>query len=226
MALVHLKDIQHVHPSHFVDLTRQTQISTSASRNEMTTFKYDSELVKREIVRWVAVGRLTLSLSSSHPFVRLVQVALQSAYKRFPRTSLRREILKAFKEEKNIFCALYVIGVNIAQNVTQICCDYRIDNRIYSISFYNASNNDSSVSILKNNFRLILDGKLFYIRYACHILNLCKQDGYSHVEHVTNANRDIIKFVRSSAHRRLHFKSLCVEPQVTYKVFEPDVTTR
>ncbi|KAI5682574.1 hypothetical protein M9H77_03802 [Catharanthus roseus] len=176
------RHIQRAHHSHFVNLSRQTQLSASAYGNEMTTFKYDSELAKREIIRWVTVDRLPLSFLSSYL------------------TSLRREILKIFQEEKSIFCVLHVIG---------------IVNRIFSISFYNASNNNSLVSILRNNFRPVLDVKLLHIRYD-----------YSHVEHVTSTIRDVIKFVRSFGPRRQHFKSLCIEQQVHYKVFEINIIIR
>lgn len=73
----------------------------------MTTFKYDSGLVKREIVRWVAIGRLPLSLHTNHSFVRLVQVVIEPAYKGFPRTSLGRETPSSFQEEKNSLAAIF-----------------------------------------------------------------------------------------------------------------------
>ncbi|KAI5664912.1 hypothetical protein M9H77_24235 [Catharanthus roseus] len=201
--------IKRAHPSYFANLTTQTQFSgsASASGNPIAPYNYNSELIRRELVRWVSIGKLPLSLPSNHLFVRFVQTTLQPAYKGFPRISLRKEILKI-------------------RNIIQIRRDYIIDNRIFTIYFDNASNNDASISMLKNNFRPILDRKLFHIRCTCHILNLCIQEGFSHVEHVTNTIRGVLKLVRSSDPRQQHFKSLCREHKISYKCFDTDVTTR
>ncbi|KAI5650187.1 hypothetical protein M9H77_36192 [Catharanthus roseus] len=52
------RHIEHVHPSHYADLTTQTQFSDSASafENPIAHFNYDSDLVRREIVRESETG--------------------------------------------------------------------------------------------------------------------------------------------------------------------------
>ena len=59
--------------------------------------------------------------------------------------------------------------------------DWKIRDKIVSISVDNASANDNCINRLKVDFsnrrNLPLDGKLFHVRCCAHILNLLVQDG-------------------------------------------------
>ncbi|KAI5663937.1 hypothetical protein M9H77_23260 [Catharanthus roseus] len=70
------RHIEHVHPSHFADLTTQAQLSVSASgsRNPIAPFNYESELLRREIVRWVSIGMPSSSSSNQGGFGYMMNI--------------------------------------------------------------------------------------------------------------------------------------------------------
>jgi hypothetical protein len=47
-----------------------------------------------------------------------------------------------------------------------------MDNKVFSISFDNTSNNITSIDIFKRSLNSIINGAMFHQKCACHILNL------------------------------------------------------
>ena len=68
-------------------------------------------------------------------------------------------------------------GHQISNIIYQTACNFGIQNKIMSITFDNASNNNVAVGLLKDSFHPILNGRLLYISCACHILNFSVQSG-------------------------------------------------
>ena len=66
---------------------------------------------------------------------------------------------------------------NIFKLIKIMLEEYNLTNKIFSISFDNASANTASIDELINNCSPILGGKYFHVRCICHVLNLCFQDG-------------------------------------------------
>ena len=62
---------------------------------------------------------------------------------------------------------------NIIEDITK---EFKIYNKINTISFDNASNNNVAIGILKRNLKSLLNGDLFHCRCCCHILNLIVQE--------------------------------------------------
>ena len=75
-----------------------------------------------------------------------------------------------------------------------------------SITFDNASNNNSAVTLLKDSLHPILNGNLFHIRCACHILNLSVQAGMGMVQDVISKIRNAVSFIHASRARLQEFK--------------------
>ena len=61
--------------------------------------------------------------------------------------------------------------------IINIFKEFYLINKIFTVSFDNASANTASIFDLKKICNPVIDGKFFLIRCACHILNLCVQDG-------------------------------------------------
>ena len=84
-----------------------------------------------------------------------------------------------------------------------------ISERIFSITFDNASANDYSIKIFQRNLTPPHGGKFYHIRCCCHILNLIVQDGMQvfnvHIQKI----RDAILFLRSSNARISDFRKFC-----------------
>jgi hypothetical protein len=95
--------------------------------------------------------------------------------------------------------------------VTQACREYRILNKITSISIDNASNNDATITVLKNTLNPMLDSILFHTRCACHILNLCIKEGYKYINSTITIIRNVVLFIKTSPSRQQNFKVLCRE---------------
>ncbi|OAY78882.1 putative AC transposase, partial [Ananas comosus] len=117
-------------------------------------------------------------------------------------------------------------GINIAQAIENVLLIYNISQKIFSISFDNASNNRTAVQILKNNLHPILNSKLFHNKYACHIINLCVHEGLKIISPQIKKLKDCIMFIHSSGPRKQDFKSLCRQMGQKYKKFIFDVQHR
>ena len=63
-------------------------------------------------------------------------------------------------------------ALNICTLIHIILEEYRLVNRIFSISFDNSSANNACINDLKSICQLNFGGRFFHVRCICHILNL------------------------------------------------------
>ncbi|KAL6580660.1 hypothetical protein OROMI_008684 [Orobanche minor] len=79
-------------------------------------------------------------------------------------------------------------GLIIADEILKCLRGWGLENKVYTLSVDNASNNDTCVKNLKITFSktrsLLLDGELFWVRCCAHILNLLVQDGLGKIPHI------------------------------------------
>ena len=68
-------------------------------------------------------------------------------------------------------------GQNLFKILTYVFQTFKIKKKIFTISFYNASNNTNAVSYLKIRNNPIMNGTFYHSRYIAHIINLAVQDG-------------------------------------------------
>ncbi|XP_027177996.1 zinc finger BED domain-containing protein RICESLEEPER 2-like [Coffea eugenioides] len=120
-------------------------------------------------------------------------------------------------------------GVEISAAIFK-CVKWGVDNKIYSISVDNASNNDVAVQLLKNDLarsrKLICGGKLFHVRCCTHILNLMVQDSLGEIEDIIENIRDNVEFVGRSDVRTLLFAEIAQQLQIPGKSLIHDCRTR
>ncbi len=87
--------------------------------------------------------------------------------------------------------------------------EWRIENKIFSITLDNASNMTSMQTLLCGQLNLwnglICRGKYFHIRCSAHILNLIVQDGLKVVSRHLKKIRESVLYVRRSEARRIRF---------------------
>ena len=95
-----------------------------------------------------------------------------------------------------------------------------------SITFDNASNNNSAIALLKDSLHPMLNENLLHIRCACHILNLSVQAGMSMIQDVISKIRNAVSFIHASRSRLQKFKQLCIDHGKRFKKFKLDVITR
>ncbi|KAL3529787.1 hypothetical protein ACH5RR_009109 [Cinchona calisaya] len=103
-------------------------------------------------------------------------------------------------------------GVEISDAIFKCLKEWGIENKIFTISVDNASNNDVAIRLLKDTFsmskNLVCAGKLFHVRCCAHILNLMVQDGLSQIVDITDNIRESIEFVNRSDGRLLLFADI------------------
>ena len=82
--------------------------------------------------------------------------------------------------------------------IYQTVYNFRIQNKIISITFDNACNNNVAVGLLKDSFHPILNGRLLHIRCACHILKILVQSSMTMLQDVIQKIRNAISFIHAS----------------------------
>ena len=95
-----------------------------------------------------------------------------------------------------------------------------------SIIFYNASNNNSNIRLLKDSLYSILNKNLFHISCVCHILNLSIQYSMGMVQDVILKIKNIVSFIQASRARLQEFKAIRIDHGKYFKKFKLDVVTR
>jgi hypothetical protein len=103
----------------------------------------------------------------------------------------------------------------IYQSIINVLHEYNLkrdlQNKIFSISFDNASNNIKSIDYFTRALNPIMDGKIFHQKCACHILSLTVKAGLK----TTSVNNLIYKFkdglhhIYSNNIRKQDFHALC-----------------
>ena len=115
---------------------------------------------------------------------------------------------------------------NIAMMIRTILEEYRLLNRVFSIGFDNASSNTASIRELSAICQPLFGGRFFHIRCACHILNLCVQDGLSAMSYHFDPIKDVIKYIWGHTKVTKDWMKFCKENGVHPKRFSKDVGTR
>lgn len=117
-------------------------------------------------------------------------------------------------------------GLTIASTIESIIDEYCLRDKVFSIALDNASNNNSAINYLVERLNPILDGNLFHVKCACHIINLCVQDGLKHIKGQLEKIRNALVFIQSSGPRLQEFQARCTLSRVPYRRFVMDVPHR
>ena len=72
-------------------------------------------------------------------------------------------------------------GPNIYECLTSVFKEYDIVNKIFSITFDNASNNTSAIDLFVKTIRTGSQKEMFHVRCVCHIINLIVQDSLKYL---------------------------------------------
>ena len=98
-------------------------------------------------------------------------------------------------------------GIALSEKLYALLCDWGIENKVFSLTLDNASANDVSVDLLKDQLNgkktLISNGAFFHIRCCAHILNLIVHEGLKDIDDVVK--KTSVKYVRGSQIRKKKF---------------------
>ena len=93
-------------------------------------------------------------------------------------------------------------GINITNLVIEELMKLEIDQRIFSLSLDNTSNNNIAVDFIKTTLSLSCHGDLFHIRCICHILNLIVQSAFTEIKPMIE-NVRTVAYMHSTSEQRL-----------------------
>ncbi|KAL6911676.1 hypothetical protein ACP4OV_000481 [Aristida adscensionis] len=102
-------------------------------------------------------------------------------------------------------------GVVISNAISDCLAAWKIEDKIASITFDNASNNDTAIKLLSAKFTsrgtLWFNGKFLHNRCCAHILNLIVQDGLQVINELIDKVRATIKYIKKSNSRSYKFNA-------------------
>jgi hypothetical protein len=100
-------------------------------------------------------------------------------------------------------------GISLCEKIYNFLQEWGIETKVFSITLDNASSNDVSVDLLKNQLNikraLPCTGEFFHLRCCAHILNLIVQDGLKEIDSALHKVRESVKYVKGSQGRKKRF---------------------
>ena len=112
---------------------------------------------------------------------------------------------------------------NIAGYIIRTINKYKIENFIFSITFDNASANNSAIEILKMQLEPMFSGNFFHVRCVCHILNLCVKDGLKIIDPYFCRVIDDILYAKFLPVKGMNLKDIVSKWEKKYKKFISDL---
>ena len=104
-------------------------------------------------------------------------------------------------------------GIVIAQAVFECMVEWKIEDKVTTITLDNATNNDTAVTNLKAKLlarkNSVFDPNYFHIRCAAHIVNLVVNDGLQPIDNLITCLRNTVKYFKRSPSRMYKFVEVC-----------------
>jgi hypothetical protein len=103
---------------------------------------------------------------------------------------------------------------------------FKITNKISSITFDNAFNNNIIIPLFKNGLNPPHDFSLFHQRCICHIINLIVQVGVQKMKVYIENIRNVLSYITCNGRRQQEFNHICDSFGLPHKSFTLDVPHR
>uniref|UniRef100_J3N7H9 BED-type domain-containing protein n=1 Tax=Oryza brachyantha TaxID=4533 RepID=J3N7H9_ORYBR len=104
-------------------------------------------------------------------------------------------------------------GIVIAQAIFDCLVDWKIEDKVMTITLDNASNNDTVVSNLKSKLaarkKSQFDPDYFHVHCAAHIVSLVVNDGLQPIQPLISNLRNTVKYFKKSPARMYKFVGVC-----------------
>ncbi|XP_023157060.1 zinc finger BED domain-containing protein RICESLEEPER 2-like [Zea mays] len=106
-------------------------------------------------------------------------------------------------------------GVVIAQAIFECLVEWKIEDKVITITLDNASNNDVAITNLTSKLlarrNTQFDPLYFHVRCASHIVNLTVNDGLQPIDDLISNLRETVKYFKRSPSRMYKFMDVCKE---------------
>ncbi|KAL6545629.1 hypothetical protein OROGR_009503 [Orobanche gracilis] len=208
-------------------------------------------MMKRVVPEWVRISRHIVTNDCFKVYER-EKAKLKKHFKSVKKISLTTDMWKSknqkleymvltghwissdWKLEKRVLNFVHVPpprpGIVIADEIYECLRDWGLENKVYTVSVDNASNNDTAIARLKEIFsrnnNLVLEGELFHVRCCAHILNLLVQEGLAKIKKVVQKIRATIDYINKTDSRRLNFAKVVEQAGLPERVLRYDCKTR
>ncbi|XP_031276281.1 zinc finger BED domain-containing protein RICESLEEPER 2-like [Pistacia vera] len=184
--------------------------------------KFDMNLMRELAANWVLMHEHPFTIVEEEGF-NMMQKCGMPLWEKIMRTALKQHckleymvvtghfIDNDWKFQKRVLNFVHIPAprhsVEIAATIHKCLIEWEIENKVFSILVDNASSNDVTIKILRENLgrnkKLMSGGRLFHMRCAAHILNLMVQDGLSQIKPII---QDIVTvYVKQSKTRAIMF---------------------
>ncbi|KAL3507377.1 hypothetical protein ACH5RR_032759 [Cinchona calisaya] len=181
--------------------------------------KFDMEKMRETAAHWVLMHEHPFSSLEEEGFNFMMKLGLPN-WQKISRNTSKADCVTVYELEKKKL-------KNLLKNVNK---NGGIENKIFTISVDNASNNDVAIRLLKDTLsmskNLVCGGKLFHVRCCAHILNLIVQDGLSQIVDITDNIRESVEFVNRSDGRLLLFADIVQQLRLSGRKLIYDCRTR
>ena len=119
-------------------------------------------------------------------------------------------------------------GFNIKTRIVSCLKNFHLVDKVFSISFDNASANTRAIDFLKQDtdISILLNGILLHVRCCAHILNLCVQEGLDELKPLLKPIRTVVRWIRVTRSIKRAYKKKCEERGLKKKCFAIDCPTR
>ncbi|GJY12240.1 zinc finger BED domain-containing protein RICESLEEPER 2-like protein [Tanacetum coccineum] len=121
-------------------------------------------------------------------------------------------------------------GSLLAEYVTTCLREWGIENKVFTITLDNTTNNNGLVECLKDQLSydaLVYNGEFIHVRCCAHVLNLIVQSGLKVIEESIEKVQEYVKFMRGSAARMIKFAECIARLKLQcHKNVRQDVVTR
>ncbi|CAH9123067.1 unnamed protein product [Cuscuta epithymum] len=108
-----------------------------------------------------------------------------------------------------------------------ILIEYNLFDKVFVIGFDNATNNTAAIPKLRELCGAnTLMGRFFHQRCACHVINLCVQDGLKALGDALEEVKGGIRRIWANGQLRLQWKNYLTERGVKYISFSKDLSIR
>ena len=112
-------------------------------------------------------------------------------------------------------------GVVIANALRDCFSDWEIEDKIQIIIANNASANDFTIKIIKDDFQLknamLVGGRLFHVRCCAHITNLLVQFGLAKIKDIIDDVSQGIKYIVAAKSKMNVFREIAKRLDLPYK---------
>ena len=117
-------------------------------------------------------------------------------------------------------------GANISTIIYNILQEFKIVDKVFTLTLDNASENTVAARDLKSILKLNCDGSFFHGRCVCHILNIIVQNGLQYIKLLIDKIRSTVLHLSGSEKRAKIFYTFCKRYNMKYKKILLDVPHR